>query len=682
MNLKFLTLPLTDPVFVFAAGLALILVIPRLFERLRLPGVVGLILAGVAFGPHGVDLLHRGNAMILLATVGLMYVMFLAGLEIDIDGFAGSPHRSLLSGTLSFVIPFLLGLTGAVWMGFPLPAALLLGAVIAPTTLVAYPIISRYGLVSRASVATAVGGTILTDILCLTVLSLVAGGKGTGDLWFWASTLGALLALAAVTLLALPRLGRWFLRNVFLGRDQEFLFVLLVLFGVGALSKLLGIQAIVGAFFAGLALNRLIPAHGPLMTRISFVGNALFIPFFLLATGMLVDAHSFASHPESWLIAGFIVLAAMVGKWLAQWLTGAILGFSKLERWNNFGLTVSHAAASLAIAMTGVKVGLLDAHTLNGVIAMILVTCLIAGFVVERTAQRLALADGGHDATPAGIEPERILLAVGKPTNIESLTNLAILLRSPKSPEPLFPLVVVRPGGRADTRGGLSSAEGLLARVGADAAGADVPVMPLTRLSHNVATAISQAAVETRSSTIVMGWKGERSLGARFFGTVIDQVVEHSEDAMVVVGRLNGPLNPVSRVVTIVPPMSAQHPDAANCLRLIKRLACRLGAKLEVWDLGDTTELLARALIQSPPAQQYERRSLPGWSDVKPLLMKTAADSLIAVVSARESDPSWDPELGKLAPILEAIPKQNFLIVYPGRLVAGEAMPEQEVVLA
>jgi Kef-type K+ transport system membrane component KefB len=393
MHEELLSLPFRDPVFVLATALAVTFVVPLLSERLRVPGVVGLILAGILVGPHGLNLIDRDRPMVLLATVGLLFVMFIAGLELDLDTFKKHRRHAAVFGVLCFLVPQCLGTLLGLRLGFGLPVALLLGAVVAPHTLLAYPIASRLGITKRLAITTAIAGTILTDTLALLMPSVVSGVQsGSLSVWFGLRLLGALALFAGVSFWGVPRLGRWLLHHVGLQRDQEVAFIVTIMVAMALFAKLLGIEAIVGAFAAGLTLNHLVPEGSPLMARVQLVGNSLFIPFFLLATGMLVDWRALLSDPRSWLVATGIVVAAVAGKWLASWATGLLFGYTPDERQAMFGLTVPHAAATLAVAMSGVKLGLFGPDIINGVIVMMLCTCLLGAFVTQRFGQKVAVA--------------------------------------------------------------------------------------------------------------------------------------------------------------------------------------------------------------------------------------------------------------------------------------------------
>lgn len=666
MHETLVTFPLTDPVLVLATALSIVLLVPMLFERLRLPGLVGLILAGILIGPYGLNVIARDQSIVLLSTAGLLYVMFIAGLEIDLATFRQHRTQSLVFGILCFLIPGGLGVATGWLLGFSWPAAFMLGAVIAPHTLLAYPLVSRMGLAKRTAITAAVGGTILTDVLALMALTVVAGGTaGSLDAWFWLRTIGSMALFGTLVIWGVPQIGNWFFKSASLSRDQETAFVLAVLFVAGAGAKLLDIEPIVGAFLAGLTLNHFIPEPSSLMVRVQSFGNAVFIPFFLLATGMLVNPRALAGDGRAWVIAGAILAAAIVGKWLANWLTGLWFGYSRAERWTMFGLTVSHAAATLAVALTGLKLGLFGPDTINGIIVMMLGTCLLAAFTVQRFGSVLALEEA---ATPAVTldGPERILVPMVNPKNAEPLMDLAMLVRPPGGQSPIVPLTIVQPANR-DVAVDVAKAEKLLARAVIHAASADLPVQPVVRVSLNVANGIKQAATDTSSSLLIMAWNGERSLKELAFGSVIDQVLTRST-VMLLLAHFAGPLNITRRVIAILPPLIEGHPGFRKLMHTLQRLVSHLGADLLIWEVETSPQAWADAFLNRLTGAS-EREMIRSWRELtQRLTAEVGHDDLVVFLCARDESYMMPQTLDKLPRLLSQRLDRNFLVLYAPEL--------------
>ncbi|RMH68240.1 MAG: cation:proton antiporter, partial [Bacteroidetes bacterium] len=479
-------LPVTDPVLVFALAMLIILVAPVVFTRLRIPGLVGLIVAGAIVGPTGIGLLERNETFELLGTVGLLYLMFVAGLSIDLNQFAKLRTRSLVFGLTSFVIPQTLALLlGTQLLGFDLPQALLLGSIVGSHTLLAYPIASRLGITKNNAVIMTMGGTMVADVLSLLILAIVValieGASGPG---FWLRFTLLMLLYAAGVVFLLPRLGRWFFRTVRNQADVEFVFLVAVVFLVAYLASWANLAPIIGAFLAGLVMNRLVPENSPLMTRVRFVGNALFIPFFLISVGMLVDLRVLVSSLTLWERALLFTGLVLGGKLAAAMLVRQVYGYTAVEGWVTYGLSTPQAAATLAVTLIGFELGLFDGTTVNAVIVMILLTSLVGPSVVDRFGRKLAVQETTRPYEPTQA-PQRILVPLANPEHVEALIDIALIVHDPKSEQPIYPLVVVR--DEEESGAPVAAAEQILSRAIVHAAAADVPVQPLTRIDLNVA---------------------------------------------------------------------------------------------------------------------------------------------------------------------------------------------------
>lgn len=350
-------LPISQPPLIFLTVLLIILFAPIIMGRLRIPHIIGLVLAGVLIGPYGLHVLERDASFSLFGFVGLFYIMFLAGLEMDMEGLRRSRGRVLLFGVLTFLLPFVLTCFMAVeLLGYTQMASLLLGCLMASNTLVAYPIVGRYGLGRHAATTLSVGATMTSLFFALvslaTIVNQFEGASGPG-FWLWFAVKFA--AYCAGTIFLIPRLTRWFLRR-YSDAVMQFVFVLSVLFLCGALSQMIGLEGIFGAFVAGLILNRFIPKVSPLMNRLEFTGNALFIPYFLIGVGMLIDLHLLFEGGRILLVVACITFFGTAGKALAAYLAGWLLRFDRQARHLMFGLTSAHAAGSIAMVMVGLRI--------------------------------------------------------------------------------------------------------------------------------------------------------------------------------------------------------------------------------------------------------------------------------------------------------------------------------------
>ncbi|HEU4559925.1 MAG TPA: cation:proton antiporter, partial [Longimicrobium sp.] len=568
------TLPLTDPVLIMAVAIAVFLLVPLLFERFRVPGVIGLIVAGAALGPHGFGVLERDRTIVLLGTVGLLYLMLMVGLELDLHDFARYRRRSVFFGLASALIPGVVGTGAALALGYGTSSALLVGSAFASHTLLAYPIASRLGIIRNEAVTVALGGTILVDILALVLLAVVVESRGRAIDWtFWAGLAVPFALYVAGVLLVLPRIGRWFFRNASEG-EIEFVFVLTALFTVSYLAHFGRVEPLIGALLAGLALNPLIPEQSPLMNRVRFVGNAVFIPFFLLSVGMVVDVRALDT-PRAWGVAILLALLVMVAKWLASKGTQKLFGYTADEGWVVFGLSVPHAAGTLAIVLVGFDAGLLDQAEVNGVVVMILATCMAGPWVVQRFGRRVALREA-EKPYDAALAPRRVLVPLANPATADSLLDLALIVRGRDTADPLRVLMAV-PGEGGASEAEVAEAEAVLSHAVLHAAGADVPVVPMTRVDTSIAGAIARAVADTRTSTLVIGWDGRPSATRAVFGSVLDHLLEETR-AQVLVARLTHPPRITNRLVVVVPPALDRHHGFPGMLRTVNTVAAGVGA--------------------------------------------------------------------------------------------------------
>jgi len=386
---------LTNPIAITAVLLCIILVVPIVCRRLRIPGIVGLILTGVVVGPNGLGLMARDAAIDALSQVGILYIMFLSGIEIDIDDYRRERRRGLLFGVLTFALPALAGFGCFYLLGLDVWASLLVAALLGSHTLMTYTSVSRAGIVKNPAVSVAIGATVVAVTCSMVILALVSslhnGSSGT-EMW-----LRLILGSAAMTLIifvVMPRVVQWcFFRT----NDvvQQWLLVMVMAVAGGLLARLAGLEPILGVFLTALALNRLIPNRTPLMNRITFAGNSLFVPIFLLSVGMLIDLRAFAEGLDTLIVAAVMVVAAVFTKWLAAFIAQRSFRMSPTQRRLLFGLTNSHAAGALATVMIGYNLltpdgqHLLPDSVLNATIILILVSCTISSFLTDRAAATL-----------------------------------------------------------------------------------------------------------------------------------------------------------------------------------------------------------------------------------------------------------------------------------------------------
>ena len=340
--------------------------------------------------------------------------MFIAGLELDLNEFKSHRNKSLLFGLFTFSIPLAIGFPVCFYLlGYDFNTSFLTASMFATHTLVAYPIVSKLGVSKNQAVAITVGGTILTDTAVLIILAVVIGNsQGNLNQEFWIRLGVSLAVFSAIMFLIIPRIAKWFFRELESEKHSHYIFVLSVVFFAAFLAEVAGIEPIIGAFVAGLALNKLIPHSSALMNRIDFIGNALFIPFFLISVGMLVDMRVILSGPMALIVAATLSAVALFGKWFAALFTQLVFKYSKAQRQLIFGLSSAHAAATLAIILVGYNAGILDKNILNGTIILILITCIISSFATEKAAKKIIIEteNGTHGSVSSSKIKNQLIL--------------------------------------------------------------------------------------------------------------------------------------------------------------------------------------------------------------------------------------------------------------------------------
>jgi Kef-type K+ transport system membrane component KefB len=665
-------IPFKDPVFVFSSLLLVLFLMPILLRKLRIPSIVGLILAGVALGPKGFGVLELDAAMKLLGTVGLLYIMFLAGLEIDFRDFQRNRNKSLVFGFLTFAIPLSIGTFSTLYiLNFPFNSALLLASMYATHTLISYPIVSRLGITKNEAVTITVGGTIITDTAALLLLSFITATAKGGSLQDIAIKLSISFSLfLVVTLVILPRLARWFFKNVEAEGTSQFIFALLLVFLSAVAAELANVEPIIGAFMAGLVLNRLVPHASVLMNRINFTGNALFIPLFLISVGMRVDLRVLVADINAWKVAGTIIVTAYLTKWLAAYITQKIYGYSTVERRLIFGLGSSHAAATLAIVLIGFDLKFFDTAVLNGTILMILITCLVSTFITESAAKQLAINElEKMSADTEGVE--RILIPVANPASFEQLIDLSILIKNPRSQEPIFPLTVVNDD--AESRRRILLNDKLFADAVRHATAAEVEVEVVSRVDLNVAGGIVRAVKDLAISDIVIGWNGKPSAVDIFFGTIMSQVLVHTTQT-VLVSKILQPVNTFQRIIVVVPRNAELESGFGRWLTILQRFVSQLGAKLEFFTVETDPSVLQAFLTKKQSSlQQAAFRHLDFWEDLTDMAGRLKQEDLLIVVSARPHSLSFTKIMERIPRILSAnFEPASFVILFPEQALPTE----------
>ena len=665
-----ITLPLSNPVLKFLVILIIILFAPIVLNRFKIPHILGLIIAGAVIGPNGFNLLLRDSSIILSGTAGLLYIMFLAGIEIDLAEFRKNSGKSLLFGMLTFLIPMGLGtVTGLYVLNMTMMSSVLLASMFASHTLIAYPILSKLGVTKNRAVNIAVGGTMITDTLALLVLAVIVGmNAGVVDAAFWTRLSVSMVLFGLIVVFLFPVIARWFLKR-YDDNVSQYIFVLVMVFLGAVLAELAGIEAIVGAFLTGLALNRLIPSTSSLMNRIEFVGNAVFIPFFLIGVGMLVDYRAFFKDFETIKVAAVMTVVATVAKYLAAWLTQKSLRYSADERRIIFGLSNAQAAATLAAVLVGYNVGLLDDTILNGTIVMILITCTIASLEAQKGGKNISL----KDTPPAEEEDlekrERILIPISNPDTIEELISMSSILKNRENKKGLYALNIVE----NDDTDAASKGRKLLEKAEVSASASDMSLNTLLRYDINTTNGIVGVVKEHNITDLVLGLHHNKKISESYLGKITESVLSKCNATTFIYKPLQ-PVGTIKRHIVVIPENAEKEFGFPFWLSKVWNIPKNTGAKLVFYANEKTSEYIKK--IQHKHPIEAEFKIFEDWDDFLIISRDVKSDDNLLIILSKINQVSYHPNMINLPSYLNRYFQNNsFIIVYPVQHVADETDP-------
>lgn len=660
--------PLQDPVPIFTIVLFIILLAPILLRKLRIPSIIGLIIAGMAIGDHGFNIVAKGS-IDLFGKAGLLYIMFLAGLELDMSEFKKNTYKSLVFGFFTFAIPLSLGFALCYYiLNFNLLASLLVSSMFATHTLVAYPLASRMGITKNEAVTVAVGGTIITDTAVLLILAIIAASaQGSLNQEFWIRLSLSFLLFAGFILFGYPFIGRWFFKKIKDDQTTHFIFVLALVFLAAFLAQLAGVEGIIGAFLAGLALNQLIPHASPLMNRIEFAGNAIFIPFFLISVGMIVDLRVLLNGNQALIIAGALTLMAIFTKWLAALFTQKIFRYSLDQRRLIFGLSTSHAAATIAVILIGYNMKIIDENVLNGTIILILVTCMTGSFVTANAGKRIAINEINKFPEVVNLH-ERILIPVNDPSKTESLIDFSVMTYDNRERNPIFLLSVVQ--DEADVKEKVLQSNKSMEKAIKHAANTETRMQLLTRVDLNMVNGIARAVKELVISDVVIEWD-EKSVSTteflfnRLFGSATNNILDSVWET-VYVCRLNNPLNTTQKLVLVLTKNAEYEIGFSHWVKKVVKLSKQLNTKILVCSTQATCKAFQEELRANRLNVDMAFRQFEEVEDFLVLSREIKTDDLIVVVSARKGTLSYHSYMENIpSRLVKHFESNNFIVVYP-----------------
>lgn len=675
-----MTIPLalpyvTQPVTIFFIVLAIILVTPLVFNKLKIPHIIGMILAGVVIGPYGFNILDRDSSFAIFGQVGLLYLMFLAGLEIDMYHLKLNLRRGLMFGLLTLFVPLVLGVLTSVYI-FRLDwlTSMLLGAMYASHTLISYPVAARFGITRSPAVLIAVVGTIIAVIGALLVIAVTVDIQRMG--YFSPGSLlrlGFMMLLYCVfILLVYPRLTRFFFKT-YGDKVTQYVYIMALVFMAAWLAQLIGLEPVLGAFFAGLVLNRYVPAASPLMSSIEFVGNALFIPYFLISVGMMINVRT-VFDTDTLLITLVMLAVALVSKWIPAFITGKTTSLGRAGTQVIFGLTTAHTAVALAIVTLGHSLGLFDQLILNATVLVILVTCSLAPIITSAGAPKLKIAmlEEDEERDQRTLRRGRInnsLISVATPESAVPLVETAILMRSEVGRHEFYALHVRNDNSRAARELATES----LRAAKETASAVDIPIELLDRYDLNTVTGVINAIEERDITEIFLGLHRRQTVIDSFFGAKVDALLR-ATNRMIIISRMMIPVSTVSRIVVYAPPKAQYETGFSRWIRGVARLTRQVGCRIIFCSPRDMQPLIRGVIYHENYGIRCEFREVEDWDDFILLTNRIRPDDLLTVIGARVNSVSYGVAMAEMPSFLQRYyAAHNLMFIYPEQF--GEATP-------
>lgn len=661
--------PLTNPVLIFALVLFIILLSPILLRSIKVPGIIGLIISGVIIGPHGLNWLEKSSAVNLFSTIGLLYIMFIAGLELDMNEFKKTKHKSLLFGFFTFIIPISIGFPVCYYLlDYNFLASILIASMFATHTLVSYPIVNRYGISKQEAVAITIGGTILTDTAVLIILAIITGAsQGQINQEFWV-TLGISFAIFLLIMFGIiPRIAKWFFQKVQSEKTGQYIFVLTVVFFAAFLAEMAGLESIIGAFVAGLALNKLIPHSSALMNRIEFIGNAIFIPFFLISVGMIVDVSVLTKGPMALIVAGTLTVVAIAGKYLAALATQLSFKYSSSQRNLIFGLSNAHAAATLAVIMVGFSNNIIDENVLNGTILLILVTCIVASMVTESASKKVVLEGHQADSHVEHVEEgeEQIMIPLANLNNMEPILDFATLVKSKKSPYPLNIVSVVADNEQAELN--IIEARKNLDNMAKYASGSETEVELITAVDFNIAAGIARMTRQTMADCVIMGWPSVASFVEKIVGEKTESILNNT-DTTLMMCKLDKPFISHKLITVFVPPLAESEVGFEYWVEKVLKLGQELSLPVNYVCNSRTEDSLDEVAVSLNSSVKIIFSNYEDWDNIFGLATFSNTEAMLIFVSSRNGEVSYRDSLDGLAKRVGRYYKnQNLILIFPSR---------------
>ena len=653
---------MNEPAGIFALIMAIAVIAPYLSDFVGVPVVASMTLIGILIGPQVLGILEPNILIQFIGSLGMIYVFFAAGTEVNLGILRKRTKSVLIFGALTFIIPFLFGIAFGLFLFGQKPlSAILLGAFFASSgSLMIQPML-RSDLLSRESAEVGRGGAGLSRIAVAIVVFLSGIAFPESGLLPGLKTVGIWAAYFAGLYFFLPRFASFVIRKTRIQGSIDAVFILFLLFASAALGIYVGVPGYIGAFYAGILIAPAFSSSKSISSRIDLIGDSLFLPFLLIFIGVSADFSQIPSLPIAVaLIAGSAVFG-LGSKFLAASFAGKILGYSAADRGLLFGFSSTFAAFSLAIALVAGNSGLFNHPLVNGAIILVIVSSISASLAARNSGSSILLKKSLMPERPSR-DGERIMVALSKPGTAHYLMDLGIALHGRDSLSPLFPLAVI---SETETDGeSRQHAETMLAAAIMQGVSAQISVIPVSRVEVNIAQGILSSAEEQNADTIIIGWNKPPRLSNAFFGSIIDQVVNGGKQ-MVLVARAVTPFA-ASHTVAIIPSLCDRHAGFTRAALVLGALSKKNQAKLHIVTLSGQGAKLASALKVAGYPAQIQTIEVESWKEIgKAIKLLPAMPKLFVLFSARPSEPSWHPAIERLPHrIGEEFPDANLLMIY------------------
>lgn len=666
-------LPLRNPVLIFSLILFIILLSPIVLRKFRIPAIIGLILSGVLIGPKGLNLigeklLESDGSVKLFSTIGLLYIMFMAGLELDMNEFKKYRNKSFTFGFLTFAIPILLGFPICYYaLHLDTTASILTASMFATHTLVAYPIVSKFGITKKPAVAITIGGTILTDTAVLIILAIISGSaKGELNTDFWIRLITSLTIFSLIMFLVIPRIARWFFSKLESEKTSHYIFVLSIVFFAAFLAEVAGVEHIIGAFVAGLVLNKLIPHSSALMNRIEFIGNALFIPFFLISVGMIVDIKVLFEGYWALTIAAVLTSFAIFSKWLAALFTQLIFKMTRAERQIIFGLSTAHAAATLAIIIVGYENNILGIEIVNGTVILILITCMTASFATESAGRKLLLEQDDDALLNAPQKrSQHLLVATNELKGNENLLDFSILITDKNVINPISVVNVVQNDAEAERQ--IYRSRNHMDEIVKHFSDGEIKINAIATIDHNLSSGIARTSKELAADIVVLNDSEKMNLLMRLVGDDRDHLLDVCGKT-VFFCRFDAPFAAKKRIVLLVPAFAELEQSFTNWMERILRLSLQLNLTIELFANENSEEKIRLYSQIRKMNVSLKHHKIDELEDYFLSNFNVDSSDLIVYCSSRLGSVSYSLNVEScLNKIEKAFPENDRIIIYPAQ---------------